>query len=83
MNFFTKLDMSMQHCAFELDKESKDLCTIIASYAKFQCCWLPMGICCSLNIAQEIMEDVLREIKDAEVFTDDIGAFSKSWDQHF
>jgi hypothetical protein len=35
-----------------------------------------MGLKCSPDIAQAIMENVLSDIKDADVYIDDAGAFS-------
>ncbi|KAL7525404.1 hypothetical protein ACHAWF_001348, partial [Thalassiosira exigua] len=56
----------MQYYTFELDDESKDLCTIITPY----------------GIVQQVMEHVLREIDDIDVYIDDVGCFSNSWESH-
>ncbi len=41
-----------------------------------------MGLICSPDYAQEVMENIFQDVKDAEVYIDNIGAFSHSWDDH-
>jgi hypothetical protein len=72
----------MQCYTFALDEESQDLCTIITSLGKYKYLRLPIGLKCSPDIAQAIMENVLSDIKDADVYIDNVGAFSNDWNNH-
>ena len=75
--FLTKLDISMQYYTFELDKESQILWTIITFFGKYKHTRLSMGLECSPDIAQSIMESVLSGIEDADVYFNDIGVLQR------
>ncbi len=41
-----------------------------------------MGLKCSPDIAQVVIENVLSVIEDADIYINDVGAFSDYWDHH-
>jgi hypothetical protein len=41
-----------------------------------------MGLKCSPDISQAVMKNVVSDIKDAEVYIDDVGAFFNDWNPH-
>ena len=41
-----------------------------------------MGLKCSLDIVQAAMENILAGIEDADVYIDNVGAFSSTWEHH-
>ena len=41
-----------------------------------------MGVKQSPDVSEEIMEDILRDIEEVEVYINDVGCFYNSWQQH-
>jgi hypothetical protein len=72
----------MQYYTFELDEESQDLCTIITPFGKCKYLRLLITLKYSPDIAQAAMENVSSDIEDANVYIDDVGAFSSDWHHH-
>ena len=70
--YATAIDLSMGYYHIPLDEYSRQLCTTILPWGKYQYCRLPMGIKNSPDIFQAVMQELLGDIDFASVYLDDI-----------
>jgi hypothetical protein len=81
--YFTKIDISMQYYAFELDAASNDLCTICTpGFGNYRYTHCVMGVKQSPDIAQAVMEDLFQGVEEVDIYIDNVGIFSNSWEEH-
>jgi Reverse transcriptase (RNA-dependent DNA polymerase) len=72
----------MQYFTFELDADSQQLCVVSTPFGLYKYKRLPMGVKQSSDIAQEVMENLFRDLDNVEVYIDGIGCFSSSFANH-
>ena len=70
-SYLSKLDISMQFYTVASMRR------VANSYNRVR-----MGLKTAPGFAQARMEEVLRNIEDIEIYIDDIGAFTDSWEKH-
>ncbi len=70
----------MQCYTFELDEPSQDFCIIVMQFGKCKDKWLPMGLKCSPDFAQQVTEEVLWKVDNICVNLNNIGAFTFTWE---
>ena len=73
----------MGYYHIELSAKSKELCTIVTQWSKYEYQRLPMGLCNSPDIFQEKMSELLAGLDTVPVYLDDILDVTKgSWEEH-
>ena len=68
----TALDLNMGYYHITLSPESKKICTIILPWGKYEYQKLPMGLCNSPDIFQEIMSNIFRDLEYVREYIDDL-----------
>ena len=68
----------------KLSAKSKELCTIVTQWGKYEYQRLPMGLCNIPNIFQENMSELFIGIDTVRVYIDELLHVTKgSWKEHF
>ena len=71
-SYATSLDLNMGYYHIELDLFSKELCTIVLPWGKYEYQRLPMGLCNSPDIFQEKMSQLMMDLEFVRVYIDDL-----------
>ena len=73
----------MGHCHLELNEKSKELCTIVLPFGKFEYQRIPMGLCNSPDIFQEKMNELFEGLDIVRAHINDLLCLSKgSFEDH-
>ena len=81
--YATSLDLNMGYYHLELSARSKQMCTIVFPFGKYECQRIPMGLCNSPDIFQEKMSELMEGIESALTYLDDLLCITKgSFEDH-
>jgi hypothetical protein len=81
--YASSLDLNMGYYHIELSPLSKQLCTIILPWGKYEYQRLPMGLCNSPDIFQEKMSSLMYGLDFVCTYIDDLLCISTGdWDDH-
>ena len=75
--YATSLDLNMGYYHLELDAKSKELCTIVLPFGKYEYQRIPMGLCNSPDIFQEKMNELFEGLDYARAYIDDLLCLTK------
>ena len=76
----TTLDLNMRYYHIELSDKSKELCTIVTKWGKYEYQKLPMGLCNSPDIFQENISVLFVGLETVSAYIDDLLNVTKgSW----
>ena len=79
----TSLDLNMGYYHIELNPFSKQLCTIVLPWGKYEYQHLPMGLCNSPDIFQEKMGELMADLDFVHAYIDDLIILTKdTWSHH-
>jgi hypothetical protein len=79
----TSLDLNMGYYHIRLDPSSKQLCTIVLPFGKYEYQAIPMGLCNSPDIFQEKMSELMDGLEFVRTYIDDLLCLTKgSFDDH-
>jgi RNase H-like domain found in reverse transcriptase/Reverse transcriptase (RNA-dependent DNA polymerase) len=70
--YTTSLDLNMGYYHIELSPHSKQLCTIVLPWGKYEYQRLPMGLCNSPDIFQEKMSTLMQDLEYVRAYIDDL-----------
>mmetsp|Transcript_8887 Transcript_8887/g.14664 ORF Transcript_8887/g.14664 Transcript_8887/m.14664 type:complete len:1289 (+) Transcript_8887:344-4210(+) len=80
--FATCLDLSMQFYCFKLSKQAQDIAIINTPFGLYKYLRAPMGLANTPSFAQAKMEQTLAGVPNVDCYIDDVGIFSKTWEEH-
>jgi len=73
----TSLDLNMGYYHIELSPHSKELCTIVLPWGKYEYQRIPMGLCNSPDIFQEKMSTLMEGLEFVRTYIDDLLSLTK------
>ena len=81
--YATSLDLNMGYYHIELNPASKEMCTIVLPFGKYEYQRLPMGLCNSPDIFQEKMSELMEGLDFVRTYIDDLLCLTKgSFEDH-